>query len=151
VPFYSFFFLFLSEFCVSNIYKFCSFCSSSVLSEIVNKRSDDKKNRVQLLIKGQRGHERGGHGLPKVSSGSVMSYPFTPCRRATPETALQPFQGWPNCKAGGLRPASTLLYTPSRTPMGRPIRQRTSPIIDGLTMDPIHSLNPMLLLVFFLI
>jgi hypothetical protein len=44
--------------------------------------------------------------------------PFcTPCRRATPDTALWPFQGWPACKAGGLRPSSTSLETPRRTPV----------------------------------
>jgi hypothetical protein len=35
---------------------------------------------------------RGCHGLPKVSLGPAMSYPSTPCRRATPETTLRPFQ-----------------------------------------------------------
>jgi hypothetical protein len=35
---------------------------------------------------------RGGHGLPKLSLGPTMPYPSMPCGRATPETALQPFQ-----------------------------------------------------------
>jgi hypothetical protein len=35
------------------------------------------------------------YGLPKVSLGPVMLDPSIPCRRATPETALPPFQGWP--------------------------------------------------------
>jgi hypothetical protein len=43
---------------------------------------------------------RGGHGLPKVSPGPAMPYPFTPCRRVTPETTLQPFQGWPARRGG---------------------------------------------------
>jgi hypothetical protein len=47
---------------------------------------------------------RGGHGLPKVASGPTMPYPSMPCKRATPETALWPFQGWFICWAGGLRP-----------------------------------------------
>jgi hypothetical protein len=38
---------------------------------------------------------RGGHGFPKVSLGPAMPYPSTLCRQATPETTLQPFQGWP--------------------------------------------------------
>jgi hypothetical protein len=51
---------------------------------------------------------RGGHGLPKVSLVPVLP---NPCGRATPETALQPFQGWPTCRVGGLQPSSTL-WTP---------------------------------------
>jgi hypothetical protein len=31
---------------------------------------------------------RVGHALPKVSLGPAIPYPSTPCRRATPETAL---------------------------------------------------------------
>jgi hypothetical protein len=61
--------------------------------------------------------ERDGHGLPKVSPGPTMPYPATPSGRATPKMVLQPFQGWPPCKAGGLRPSSTPLDTPRRTPM----------------------------------
>jgi hypothetical protein len=38
---------------------------------------------------------RGGHGLPKVLPGPAMPCSSTPCGRATPETALQPFQEWP--------------------------------------------------------
>jgi hypothetical protein len=37
----------------------------------------------------------GGHGLLKVSPGLAMPDPSTPCGRAIPETALWPFQGWP--------------------------------------------------------
>jgi hypothetical protein len=36
---------------------------------------------------------RGGLGLPKVLLGPAMPYPFTPHRQATPEAALQLFQG----------------------------------------------------------
>jgi hypothetical protein len=46
-----------------------------------------------------------------------MPYPSTPCGRATPETAIRPFQGWPARRAGGLQPSSTPLDTPRRTPM----------------------------------
>jgi hypothetical protein len=31
----------------------------------------------------------GGYGIPKVSMGPAMPYPSTPCRWATPETALR--------------------------------------------------------------
>jgi hypothetical protein len=58
---------------------------------------------------------RGGHGLPKVSPRPTMPDPSMPCRRATPETTLQLFLGWPANRAGGLRPSSTLLDTPSHT------------------------------------
>jgi hypothetical protein len=51
---------------------------------------------------------RGGHGLPKVIPGSAMPDPSTPFWRATPETAV---------RMGSLRPSSTLLDTPRRTPM----------------------------------
>jgi hypothetical protein len=37
--------------------------------------------------------------------------------RETPETALQPFQGWPAGSMGSLRPSPTLLDTPRRTPL----------------------------------
>jgi hypothetical protein len=36
---------------------------------------------------------RGGHGLPNVSPRPTMPYLYTPCRQATPETALRLFQG----------------------------------------------------------
>jgi hypothetical protein len=48
----------------------------------------------------------GGHGLPKTSLGPAMPYPSSPSGWATPETALQPFQGWATC--GRLLP----LWTP---------------------------------------
>jgi hypothetical protein len=60
---------------------------------------------------------RGGRGLPEVSLGPAMPNTYTPCRWATPETALCPFQGWPAHRAGGLRPSSTPFDTPRRTPL----------------------------------
>jgi hypothetical protein len=49
---------------------------------------------------------RDGYGLLKVSPGHAMPYPFTPCGRATPETAIVPFLGWPTGRVacGRLRP-----------------------------------------------
>jgi hypothetical protein len=47
----------------------------------------------------------------------VIPDPFTPSRRATPETALGPFKGWSAHAAGGLRLSSTPLDTPRLTPM----------------------------------
>jgi hypothetical protein len=38
---------------------------------------------------------RGAHGLAKVSPGPSMPYLSMPCEWATPEMALQLFQGWP--------------------------------------------------------
>jgi hypothetical protein len=55
---------------------------------------------------------RGGHGLPQVLPRPAMPYPFTSCGWATPETAVST-----GCRVGGLRSSSTLLDTPSRTPM----------------------------------
>jgi hypothetical protein len=57
----------------------------------------------------------GGHGLPKVSPGPAMPDPSTPCRRASPETALRSFQGWPMTSPQGWWPSSTPLDTPRRT------------------------------------
>jgi hypothetical protein len=62
---------------------------------------------------------RGGHGLPKVSPGPAMPNPSTPCERETPETALRLFQGCPTHRVCGLRPSSTFLDAPRRTPMVR--------------------------------
>jgi hypothetical protein len=48
---------------------------------------------MRIWKKGRHGRKaRGGYGLPKVSLGPTMPNPSTPCGRATPETALQPFQ-----------------------------------------------------------
>jgi hypothetical protein len=46
-------------------------------------------NGVQVRGKDQARMARGGYGLPKVSTGTAMPYPCTPCGRAIPETALQ--------------------------------------------------------------
>jgi hypothetical protein len=59
---------------------------------------------------------RGSNELLKVLPRPAMPDPPTACGRATPKTALRPFQGWPTRRAGGLRPSSTLLDTPCRTP-----------------------------------
>jgi hypothetical protein len=48
-----------------------------------------------------------------------LGLPSTPYWQVTPETALQAFQGWPTCRAGGLRLSSTPLNTPSCMPMKR--------------------------------
>jgi hypothetical protein len=45
---------------------------------------------------------RCGHGLPEVEPWPVVPDPSTPCRRATPDTALWLFQRWPTHRAGGL-------------------------------------------------
>jgi hypothetical protein len=60
---------------------------------------------------------RGGHGLPKVLPGPAMINRSMPCGRASPETVLWPFQGWPAQRAGGLRLSFTLLGTPCRALM----------------------------------
>jgi hypothetical protein len=73
--------------------------------------------RVWVAAGEHRRMARVGHGLPKVLLGSAMPDPSTPCRGATSETALWPIQGWPAHRAGGLRPSSTPLDIPRRTPM----------------------------------
>jgi hypothetical protein len=67
---------------------------------------------------------RGGHGHPKVSLGPTMPYPSKPCGQATPETALRPFQGWPRCRASGLRLSSIHLDTPRHMSMSKVKGQR---------------------------
>jgi hypothetical protein len=74
---------------------------------------------VPLLCARGRGRQartgRGIHGLPKVSYGPAMSNPNTPCGRATLQTALRLFGGWPAHRVGGLQPSSSPLNTPSHT------------------------------------
>jgi hypothetical protein len=60
---------------------------------------------------------RGGHGLSKVSLGPTMPYLSTPCRRATPDTAILLSQRRPTHRVGSPRPSSTHLETPCCTPM----------------------------------
>jgi hypothetical protein len=52
------------------------------------------------------------HGLP-----IRHALHFTPSGQATLKTALWPFQVWPARKVDSLRPSSTSLDTPRRTPM----------------------------------
>jgi hypothetical protein len=86
---------------------------------------------------------RGGHGLPKVSLGPAIPYASTPFGRATPETTLQLFQGWPACRAGGLTPPSTPLDTSRRTPLCRfawsRCRRRFCPDVAVCSMRPVAS------------
>jgi hypothetical protein len=60
---------------------------------------------------------RGGHRLPKVLLGPVLTNLSMPCRGATPETDLQPFPVWPAHRLNGLQPPSTPLDTPHLMPM----------------------------------
>jgi hypothetical protein len=77
---------------------------------------------------------RGSHELSKVSPWPAMLDPSTPFGRATPKMALQPFQGWPSRRTDGLRPSSTLLDTPRRTPITNGAESR----------DPFSVLKPVL-------
>jgi hypothetical protein len=82
-------------------------------------------SRIVNMREGERCHgrmARGGHGVPKVSPGTAMPYPFTLCGRATPVMALWPFQEWPARRARGL------LFFP--TPLDAP---RCMPIRDALS------------------
>jgi hypothetical protein len=63
-----------------------------------------------ILNSTHRRMSRGGHGLPKVSSGLAMSYPSTPCGWATPESSSAR-------RAAGMRSSFTPLDTPRCTPM----------------------------------
>jgi hypothetical protein len=77
-----------------------------------------REPRKSTFCRRKHGHTaRGGHGLPKVSLGPAIPYHSTPCRQATSETTLWPFEGSPARRSGGLRPFSTHLDTPRRTPL----------------------------------
>jgi hypothetical protein len=56
-----------------------------------------------------------------VATDCLKFHPGPPCPTllcpAPFKTALQPFLGWPTRRARSLRPSSTLLDTPRRTPM----------------------------------
>jgi hypothetical protein len=76
--------------------------------------------KLEILLRSpdvQRRTARGSRGLPRVSPGLAMPYPYMPCRRANPETTLRPFQGLPAHRAGSLRPSSIPLDTPRHTPL----------------------------------
>jgi hypothetical protein len=76
---------------------------------------EHKADKLLILMTAHRCMARGGHGLPKVSPWSAMPYPSTPYRQATPETAVGvPPEGVNSCI---LRPSSTTLDTPRRTPI----------------------------------
>jgi hypothetical protein len=53
----------------------------------------------------------------KFYSGPRCLNPSMPCRRATPEMALWPFQRLPARRVGNLRPSSTPLDTPRSPPL----------------------------------
>jgi hypothetical protein len=59
----------------------------------------------------------GGHGLPNVLLEPTKPFSFMACGRATSETDVKPFQGWPASRAGSLQPSSTPLDTPYHTLM----------------------------------
>jgi hypothetical protein len=85
------------------------------LARVQTSSSSRKDFRVKTNNHGRMA--RDGKGFFKVLPRPVMFYPSMPCWRATPETALQPFQGWPACRAGGLGPFSTPLDIPCHTPI----------------------------------
>jgi hypothetical protein len=69
-------------------------------AKIERAKSFDRVIPFDVEEQGRMG--RGIQGLPKVSSGPAIPDPSMPCRRATLETDLRPFQGWPARKAGDL-------------------------------------------------
>jgi hypothetical protein len=101
-------------------------CDLSSNRSPMNFASPMSTRRRPPLIPRQARVARGIHGLPKVSSGPAMPNPSTPCWRATPETALRLFRGWPAHRAGGLRPSSTLFDTRRRTGLSLAAADRTS-------------------------
>jgi hypothetical protein len=72
--------------------------------DVAKTRTTGKRRR--LVTDSHRREARGGHG-----AGPPMADPSTSCGRATPETALQPFLGWPARRAGGLMLSSTVRLT----------------------------------------
>jgi hypothetical protein len=89
--------------------------------EVWTESPGDQERKWKQNGSGMRGKEgrlghghmgRGGHEL-----GLAMHYLSTLCRQTAPEIALRLFQGWPTHRVGGLRPSSTPLDAPRRTPM----------------------------------
>jgi hypothetical protein len=81
----------------------------------------DQQMRCQGLVLPHGRMAWGGHELPKVSLGPAMPDPSTPCRRATPEAALWPFQGCSARSACSLRPSCALLDPPRPAPVVLPV------------------------------
>jgi hypothetical protein len=73
----------------------------------------------------------GGHGLPKVSPGPAMLHTSRQSRQTTPEMAIRPFQGWPACRKGGLRPSSTPFGSPCHTAMDKSTYKKPHPLFIG--------------------
>jgi len=86
--------------------------------------ADGATRRRDAVVNGHGRMARGRHGLPKVSPRPAMLDSSTPSGRATAETALLMFQGWPARKAGSLRLSSSPLDHPRRTPMRCHARRR---------------------------
>jgi hypothetical protein len=91
---------------------------------------NDNENKVGLRRRRRRRCQehmaRGGHGLPKVSLGPAMPYPFAPCRR-------------PSLK----RPYNRFRDTPRRTPLRRMrhnLFQRTSEMVTKSEQDSVSYL-----------
>jgi hypothetical protein len=102
----------------------------------------EKKSRREKKIWFALRHSRtasGGHGLPKESLSHAIPYLSTPCRRATSETTLWPFQGWPARGTVNLRHSSTLLDTPNHTPMA--LSARRNPWMNRNQISPSISLK----------
>jgi hypothetical protein len=66
----------------------------SLASPVITALPEDEFHEVVLGVFEHMRLARGGHGLPKVSPALAMPYPPRPFKQATPETALQLFQGW---------------------------------------------------------
>jgi hypothetical protein len=52
----------------------------------------EKVKAFEIMVQKHERMARGDHGLPKVSPGFAIPYPFMLCGLATTETALWPFQ-----------------------------------------------------------
>jgi hypothetical protein len=118
----------------------------SLLRPETHLRDQRSNRRLKLrrskrsMVKGVRGHEDASPGSKfiqlflfgtrepmgvwqrmamnslKFHLGPPMPHSSTPCRWATPETTLWPFQGWPAHIVVGQQPSSTHLDSPRRTP-----------------------------------
>jgi hypothetical protein len=94
---------------------FCSACLLSLERILVHRSTEKVEKMVRPMGVWQ------GVAMDSLNNFlSTMPYPSTLCRQASTDTALQPFQGWPVYRAGGLRASHSPFNTPCRTRMERP-------------------------------
>jgi hypothetical protein len=78
-----------------------------------NRKWREEKHKAANLHVISWAYGKGWPWTPQVLLGLAIPYPSMPWGRATPKTALWPFQGWPGRRASGLQPSS-IPWTPHK-------------------------------------